>query len=107
MVRRGGVVPFPFPGGGPRLSWSAPAAADNSTTAAGRSEAELQCLILSSVFSEDPWRISYYDGNAAPDADFHFDEPLKIEEPPFVVPTLRRRPLTPSDVRDTVLLFKS
>jgi len=72
-----------------------------------RSEAELQCLILSSVFSEDPWRISYYDGNAAPDADFHFDEPLKIEEPPFVVPTLRRRPLTPADVRDTVLLFKS
>jgi hypothetical protein len=72
-----------------------------------RSEAELQRLVLSSVFSEEPWRISFYDGNAAPGALHHFDEPLKIEEPPFVVPTLRRRQFAASDARDAVLLFKS
>lgn len=72
-----------------------------------RSEAELQDLVLSAVFSDEPWRISYYDGKAASDAGIHFDEPLKIEEPPFVVPTLRRRPLRLADVRDSVLLFKS
>jgi hypothetical protein len=72
-----------------------------------RGEAELQRQILSAVFSDEPWRISYYDGNAVADANFHFDEPLKIEEPPFVVPSLRRRPLTLADVQDAVLLFKS
>ena len=72
-----------------------------------RSDAELQGLILSAVFSDEPWRISYYDGNAAPGANLHFDEPLKIEEPPFVVPTLRRRPFALADARDSVLLFKS
>ncbi len=72
-----------------------------------RSEAELQRLILSSIFGDDPWRINYYDGNAAPGASLHFDEPLKLEEPPFVVPTLRRRPFALSDVPDSVLLFKS
>jgi hypothetical protein len=72
-----------------------------------RGDAELQGLILSAVFSDEPWRISYYDGNIAPDANIHFDEPLKIEEPPFVVPTLRRRPFALADVPDSVLLFKS
>jgi hypothetical protein len=72
-----------------------------------RSEAELQRLILTALFSEDSWRISFYDGNATPGTNLHFDEPLKIEEPPFVVPTLRRRPFAMSDVSDAVLLFKS
>ncbi len=72
-----------------------------------RSEAELQRLVLSSVFRENPERISYYDGYAMPAANLHFDEPLKLEEPPFVVPTLRRRPFELSDVQDSVLLFKS
>jgi hypothetical protein len=72
-----------------------------------RSDNELQGLILSAVFSDEPWRISYYDGNAAPGTNRHFDEPLKIEEPPFVVPTLRRQPFALADVRDSVLLFKS
>ena len=72
-----------------------------------RSDAELQRQILSAVFSDEPWRISYYDGNAAAGANLHFDEPLKIEEPPFVVPTLRRRPFALADARDSVLLFKS
>ena len=72
-----------------------------------RSDAELQRLILSTVFNDEPWRISYYDGHASPGAHRHFDEPLKIEEPPFVVPALRRRPFAAADVRDSVLLFKS
>ncbi len=72
-----------------------------------RSDAELQRQILSAAFSDDPWRISFYDGNAMPGVDLHFDEPLKIEEPPFVVPTLRRRPFVLADAHDSVLLFKS
>ena len=72
-----------------------------------RSDAELQRQILSAVFSDEPWRISYYDGNATPGANLPFDEPLKIEEPPFVVPTLRRRPFALADARNSVLLFKS
>jgi hypothetical protein len=72
-----------------------------------RSEAELQRLILFTIFRDDPWRLSYYDGNAMPCAGFHYDESLKIEEPPFVVPTLRRRPFGSADAADSVLLFKS
>ncbi|CAM3858972.1 hypothetical protein [Roseateles saccharophilus] len=72
-----------------------------------RSEAELQELVLRAVFGDEPWRISYYDGKAAPGSNLHFDEPLKIEEPPFVVPTLRRRAFGLADVQDAVLLFKS
>jgi hypothetical protein len=72
-----------------------------------RSEAELQRLVLATVFRDEPWRISYYDGHATPCARHHFDEAMKIEEPPFVVPALRRRPLNAHNVRDSVLLFKS
>lgn len=72
-----------------------------------RSEASLQALVLSTVFDDQPWRIGFYDGKGAAAAGLHFDEALKIEEPPFVVPALRRRPLGPADVSDAVLLFKS
>jgi hypothetical protein len=72
-----------------------------------RNEADLQRLVLASVFSDEPWRLGYYDGNAMPGSTHHFDEPLKIEEPPFVMPSIRRRPFTSSDARDGVLLFKS
>jgi hypothetical protein len=72
-----------------------------------RSDAELQRLILSVVFRDEPWRMSYYDGHAPSHAAFHFDEPLKLEEPPFVMPALRRRPFGPGDARDALLLFKS
>jgi hypothetical protein len=72
-----------------------------------RSEAELQRMILSFVFGDEPWRIGFYDGHAVPGASLSFDEALKIEEPPFVAPTIRRRPFAPADVQDAVLLFKS
>jgi hypothetical protein len=90
-----------------RLERSLQAALSRIDRADRRNEADLQRLILASVFSEEPWRIGYYDGNAALGDSRHFDEPLKIEEPPFVMPALRRRPFTPSDARDAVLLFKS
>ncbi|UXH76492.1 sulfotransferase [Roseateles amylovorans] len=72
-----------------------------------RSEAELQALILATVFHDEPWRIGYYDGSARPAAGLYFDEPVKIEEPPFVVPTLRRRRFGLADLGNSVLLFKS
>ncbi len=90
-----------------RLEQSLEAALGRFDSGDRRSEAELQGLVLSTVFSDEPWRISYYDGKAACGAGIHFDEALKIEEPPFVVPTLRRRPFGLADVRDSVLLFKS
>jgi hypothetical protein len=90
-----------------RLEQSLEAALSLFDRGGRRSDAELQRLVLSAVFRDEPWRISYYDGNAAPGANRHFDEPLKIEEPPFVVPTLRRRPFASSDAQDAVLLFKS
>jgi len=90
-----------------RLELSLEAALGQIDRSDDRSEAELQDLILSTVFSDEPWRISYYDGSPPRDANLHFDEPLKLEEPPFVVPTLRRRPFTPADAQDAVLLFKS
>jgi hypothetical protein len=72
-----------------------------------RSEVELQRQVLSTVFDDEPWRIGCYDGHAPRDPGVWFDEPLKIEEPPFVAPALRRRPLAAADLRDAVLLFKS
>lgn len=91
-----------------RLEQSLQAALSQFDQGDRRSEAELQRLVLCAVFSDEPWRISYYDGHATPGAGCrYFDEPLKIEEPPFVVPALRRRPLARADVQDSVLLFKS
>jgi hypothetical protein len=90
-----------------RLEQSLGAALSRIEPGDRRSDAELQRQILSAVFRDEPSRISYYDGNATPGAKLHFDEPLKIEEPPFVAPTLRRRPFAPADARDSMLLFKS
>jgi len=51
--------------------------------------------------------MSYYDGRVPSRAAFHFDETVKLEEPPFVMPALRRPPFGPADIRDALLLFKS
>lgn len=72
-----------------------------------RSEAELQSSILSCVFRDEPWRMGFYDGYASLAAGLYFNEPVKIEEPPFVVPTLRRRRFGLEDIGHSVLLFKS
>lgn len=70
-------------------------------------EHELRTLILSRVFRRQPWRIAYYDGESRAGARVGFDEPLKIEEPPFVSPRLYRRRFTESDARSKLALFKA
>jgi hypothetical protein len=70
-------------------------------------EHELQTFILSKVFKNETWRINYYDGYLNSDANNSFNEPLKIEEPPFVVPRLYRRQFIENDVEDNILLFKA
>lgn len=89
------------------MEQSLAAALDQFDRGDRRSEAELQRLVLAAVFSDEPWRLSYYDGCTVPGMSRHFDEPLKIEEPPFVAPALRRRPLAEADLQEAVLLFKS
>lgn len=77
-------------------------------------EGALQRTILTTVFRTQPWRINYYDGQPrACVKDFglgpagFFDEALKIEEPPFVLPRAYCRQFIESDADDKVLLFKS
>lgn len=75
-----------------------------------REEKELQKIILSKVFSQEPWRINYYDGQSGHPrngASAYFNEPFKIEEPPFVMPKLYRRQFTSADAGNKVLLFKT
>lgn len=71
-----------------------------------KEERELQKFILTKVFKNDPWRMSYYDGYTIPDTKHFFNE-LKIEEPPFVVPRLYAKPLTADDAENKTLLFKT
>lgn len=77
-------------------------------------ESALQRMTLTEVFRAQPWRINYYDGQGQAgvnDAGLgpggFFDEALKIEEPPFVLPRAYRRQFAASDADDKVLLFKS
>lgn len=75
---------------------------------------EFQQAILSAVFREQPWRMNFYDAQSSSSlrdfglgASGYYDEPLKIEEPPFVLPRSLRRPFTIDDAADKILLFKS
>ncbi|HAT30734.1 MAG TPA: hypothetical protein DCW29_07740 [Janthinobacterium sp.] len=70
-------------------------------------EEQWQGLILATVFREQPWRLQYYDGKAARDSGRCFDEALKIEEPPFVVPRQYGRACTAADLECKILLFKA
>ncbi len=63
--------------------------------------------LLGTVYWGERWRLDYYDGHMGPGEDRPFDQPAKIEEPPFVVPGLRRRRLTEQDAASKVLLFKT
>lgn len=75
-----------------------------------KEEKDLQKIILSKVFSKTPWRINYYDdqqNQIGADSNLHFDELIKIEEPPFVLPKLYRRQFCNADVENKVLLFKT
>lgn len=66
-----------------------------------------QALVLQAVFAQAPWRRRYYDGHAGSVGTQYFDEPYKIEEPPFVLPRHGRRPFALADAADKVLLFKA
>lgn len=71
------------------------------------SESALQKAVLTAVHWDYPWRIDYYDGNLGPALNRPFDEVAKIEEPPFVLPSLYRRPFTGADADSKTLLFKT
>lgn len=64
-------------------------------------------MVLSRVFADARWRLHYYDGAAAAEAMRPYAEDCKIEEPPFVLPSLWRRHCSADDVAGKVLLFKS
>jgi hypothetical protein len=70
-------------------------------------ELELQFMVLSAVYWREPWRLDYYDGHLGPGTADSFSEPIKIEEPPFVLPSLFRRPFDSEDTAHKVLLFKT
>ena len=71
------------------------------------SEGALQAAVLSAVFRDDPWRKGYYDGQTHSGAMCFYNEPLKIEEPPFVVPRHYGRQFQSHDVKKSIVLFKA
>lgn len=80
----------------------------------GSDESALRRLILTAVFQHQPWRMNFYDAQPSSSLrDFglgergYFDEALKIEEPPFVLPRSFRRHFTVDDAASKTLLFKS
>lgn len=72
--------------------------------------ASSQCsppVVLQQLFREDPWRLDYYDGRLGNDQASPFEQGNKLEEPPFVLPSLDRRRCVESDLARKVLMFKS
>lgn len=67
----------------------------------------VQAALLHSVFDRTPWRLNYYDGGYGGGEQRPFDEAGKLEEPPFVLPSLSRRRYAEADVAAKILLFKS
>lgn len=77
--------------------------------AAGRvdvDEATIHREILQTVFKGELWRTAYYDNFGTQEFGRPFNEGVKIEEPPFVAPSLRKRAYESEDA-DSVLLFKT
>lgn len=78
-----------------------------------RDEDVLQRRVLAEVFRHEAWRMRYYDGHGgiggagSTDTGRGFDEPCKIEEPPFVLPRLFCRRFEEADAQTKVLLFKT
>jgi hypothetical protein len=71
------------------------------------SEQELQHAALGALFWREPWRLDYYDGGHGPGQRRPFSEAVKIEEPPFVSPSMHGRHFTEDDAASKVLLFKT
>ena len=68
--------------------------------------AQLQAALLRALHRQAPWRLDYYDGQLGPGNAPAF-EGDKIEEPPFVLPSLYRRPLQLDEAGQRCLLFKT
>ena len=71
-----------------------------------KEEIKIHKTILDEVFKDDPWRINYYDGYEDLSSVKIFNE-TKIEEPPFVTPSLYKRAFTTEDTKNKILLFKT
>ncbi|MBI2426215.1 MAG: hypothetical protein HYV34_00010 [Candidatus Kerfeldbacteria bacterium] len=72
-----------------------------------KEEAEIHKIILNNVFKDEPWRINYYDNYSSASCTPPFNELSKIEEPPFVSPSLYKRTFTVEDANNKVLIFKT
>lgn len=72
-----------------------------------QTENRLQDSILAKIFKNEIWRLDYYDGKKKSMCSHCFDEAIKLEEPPFVMPRQHRRKITASDLTDKILLFKT
>ncbi|MQA38458.1 sulfotransferase [Rugamonas aquatica] len=79
-----------------------------------QTDSALQRAILASVFRDQPWRMNFYDAQQSSTqrdlqlgASGYYDEQLKLEEPPFVLPRSYRRQFTADDAANKILLFKS
>ncbi|MYN15628.1 hypothetical protein GTP81_02560 [Rugamonas sp. FT107W] len=90
------------------------AALDEAMRGKQHTDATLHRAILTAVFRDEPWRMNFYDMQSSSSlrdfglgASGYYDEPLKIEEPPFVLPRSFRREFTIDDAAHKVLLFKS
>ena len=72
-----------------------------------KEETEIHKIILNDVFGDEPWRINYYDGYSSSSSAVPFNESAKIEEPPFVTPSLYKRTFSIEDINNKVLIFKT
>jgi hypothetical protein len=72
-----------------------------------KEEKEIHKIILDNVFKNEPWRINYYDNYSGASFAPPFNESSKIEEPPFVTPSLYKRTFTIEDTDNKVLIFKT
>lgn len=75
-------------------------------SATPHTELQTQTSILSALHYRASWRMDYYDGKLGPGTAPPFDGD-KIEEPPFVLPALYRRPLQLDEADGKVMLFKT
>lgn len=98
---------FSRPAAHDRLLRSLDEALADAAVRPDRNERNLQARMLATVFRDDPWRMHYYDGYVGSDPSVVFNEPAKIEEPPFVLPGIFRRPLTADELATKTLLFKT
>lgn len=82
-------------------------ALDEFKAGSDKDEFALQEIMLTKVFRRTPWRMAYYDGRRDTAGAVCFNEKIKLEEPPFVLPGLYRRQFTGQDALEKTLLFKS